>query len=113
MKFFKPEDFYIVGDGQMKTPQQASDIANEKLEKEGIIVYSNKSAFTWRLSDESKECKALLINIENIEKCTHSSVHVQGGLMVSDTQGNKTTINPIFQCTDCQKQVYPIGFKES
>src|ERR1019366_7203771 len=73
MKFFKPEDFPTTYRNHgLRDPEECAEIANAKLEREGKIVYSNEAAFTWRFSDESIEHRAILINIENIEPCTHS-----------------------------------------
>jgi hypothetical protein len=86
MKFFETKDFYGVhldSTSDYFIPlSKAVEMANAKLEREGKIVYSyhpNEGHFVpnW-IADKSmfhKEKvthKAFLINIELIEKCTHS-----------------------------------------
>lgn len=73
MKFFKPEDFdsYHSYPAQMNATAVMANIANGKLEREGKIVYSNEAGFTWRPSDESRDKQAILINIQQLEKCEH------------------------------------------
>ncbi len=84
LKFFKPEDFtkdlhpatnmY----GFSITPEVAADLANNKLEREGKIVYGTEpedketySALYGESKNRHSTHKALLINIENIERCQH------------------------------------------
>lgn len=80
MKFFEPKDFentdypnVTIGMWESKL---AANLANEKLNRLGKVVYSNKAALTWRLSNESDDYKAILINFEPIEKCTHPAEKV-------------------------------------
>lgn len=97
MKFFKPEDFLCTTNIPL-LPTEACNLANAKLEREGKIVYGHNGksvadhfpdAFFWRPDDlvngdvlyngkiAHSTHKALLINIEPIEKCTHPSEKVK------------------------------------
>jgi len=105
--FFKPEDFKI--DGFVNTPSENARIANDKLEREGKIVYSNEAAFTWRLSDESKDHRALLINIEKISPCEHPKEKVE--LVCWEKGDFKDEEYKIFKC-ECGAKVEPSEFKE-
>ncbi len=111
MKFFKLEDFQSF----YPFTNNIVDIANEKLERVGKIVYSNEAAFTWRFSNESKATKALLINIESIEKCTHPEKKVE----IVITEGFQKQFGqklPVFQSEyykcECGAKVKPTGFEE-
>lgn len=98
MKFFKPEDFLCTTNIPL-LPTEACNLANAKLEREGKIVYGHNGksvadhfpdAFFWRPDDlvngdvlyngkiAHSTHKALLINIEPIEKCVHPTekVHI-------------------------------------
>ncbi len=84
MKFFKPEDFIEPGAGQfLLTGEMLASLANAKLEREGRVVYSQDdgqfATGKWmeKICSESRHSnKALLINIEPIEKCTHPAEKV-------------------------------------
>lgn len=73
-KFFNPEDFYTEGElFTSKTPMQAANIANAKLEKEGIEVFSHSTDQRyWTNPNDSStqyapfesDIKAIVINIQ-------------------------------------------------
>jgi len=74
-EIFKPSDF--AGSGHEPFAQYAADEANAKLEREGKVVYSEKDEndVHWpfhQVDFQGSTHKALLINIEPIEKCMHT-----------------------------------------
>lgn len=115
MKFFNPEDFNPTNSSlymDMKKAKEAADIANAKLEREGKVVYARQYGVgkfdSWSdsgfRSEHEGQCnvKALLINIEPIEKCTHPDKSVKP----------KQDIGGIwFEC-QCGARVVPTEFKE-
>jgi hypothetical protein len=106
MKFFKLEDFDL---DEIANSQDIIDIVNAKLEREGKVVYSN-NAHGW---NENGPCislkKALLINIEPIEKCTHP-VEKVGLVSSSDTvNGNPARIDEFF--CGCGVKVKPKSYE--
>jgi len=107
MKFFKPSDF--AGSGHEPFAQYAADEANAKLEREGKVVCGYESIKTWDQvkPDYSNTHKALLINIEPIEKCTHPSEKV-GPYTSMDVLNNKA--EHYFRC-ECGAKVKPKSYE--
>lgn len=72
IEFFKPDDFQYESEGRLRSIM-AADIANAKLEKEGCLIYCDKEGgrANWSLNKTGAKYKALIINIEPIEKCDH------------------------------------------
>ena len=109
MKFFKPEDFQVAL-GEYGMGLQAANLANAKLEREGKVVYQYNKGPWSQTSLESftgikeQDHRALLINIEPIEKCTHPKEKVNeiydGGYPIGE-----------FQC-ECGAKVKPKEFEE-
>lgn len=106
MDFFKPEDFISLDNSHYETQGQrvaAAKDANEKLEREGRVVYSN-NAHAWLEHNSSISLKkALLINIEPIEKCAHSKEKVV-------IKCNEKTGISFYECA-CGVEVIPETFK--
>lgn len=77
MKFFKAHDFIHSSNAPLLS-SEAADLANAKLEREGIKVYSDsKDELTWKAINEiGATHKALLINIEPVEQCAHPAENV-------------------------------------
>ena len=97
MNFFKPEDFEYnsvnCGDRKIINIEYAANDANAKLEREAIKAWIHKNESGEILNITSVEGyrtelyahKALLINIEPIEKCKHPAEKVrwQPGLLMT------------------------------
>lgn len=102
MKFFKPDDFkerMNIGDPF----ERMADVANHKLEREGVDVYRTDIDPYWKPFGHNNQPtkRALLINIEPIEKCTHPEKSVNP----------KQDIGGIwFECA-CGARVKPKGFE--
>lgn len=83
MEFFTEKDFEGSGISHTAT---AAAIANDKLEREAKIVYTHCLERTWRQIpwDHEKQrgviFKALLINIEPVERCKHPKEKVTTNL---------------------------------
>ncbi len=112
MKFFIASDFEI---GRQYTQEEFADLANAKLEREGKVVctYWNSPGLPdddseWTVKEKVGEShyKALLINIEPIEMCTHPSEKIHH-LCQSD-QDEYITIK--FEC-ECGARVRPKSFE--
>jgi len=115
--FFKPEDFircYIGTDEQ----RFAANAANEKLEREGRVVYSklqfpfNSPLFTdWGYATINPTHIALLINIRPIEKCKHPknkiTILTEGETIIRLDEKNY----PYFEC-ECGAKLEIGGFVE-
>lgn len=102
MKFFITEDFDLVlSNRSLEVLDSVVKIANAKLERKGKIVYNyrNNLEYGWFDTSTSSSHKALLINIETIEKCAHPPEKIQTVSIVE------------WQC-ECGKYVRPIGFEE-
>ncbi len=110
--FFKPEDFMVdllTYKEDISVSQIIANIANAKLEREGKVVYKEKDPVnvwcevTWPALNHAY--KALLINIEPIEKCTHPKEKVHRKWDLSSQM-------PIFwhEC-DCGAKVQPKEFE--
>jgi hypothetical protein len=105
MKFFKPEDFAGSGYDPEFFPEYATNVANAKLEREGRVVYSKRHGNIWELGQhEDDTVKALLINIEPIEKCTHPRDKVIQEDLYSGALTNR------FKC-ECGAKVKPKSFE--
>jgi hypothetical protein len=86
IKFFKPEDFkcsyefrsgYPIQMNKFETigglsAEQAAEQANAKLERESRIVIGSPETNWDEAGNKIETHKALLINIEPIEKCKHN-----------------------------------------
>jgi len=113
MKFFEPVDF----DDLVPTPSHSeneefrfkvAEIANDKLEREGRIVYQTKDSQLSQWTQGTPENAfriALLINIELTEKCTHPSEKVKWA-------GTKWEYGatPLLEC-ECGAKVKPKSFE--
>ena len=129
MKFFTEEDFptEVLRCGQWAqklNPEIAARFANDKLEREGQIVYKHynakgdKDSF-WCINNKlpGLECtgKALLISVEPIEKCSHPKEKVQI-LITEGWQKQNGEKLPVFQSEsyqcECGTKVQPSFFEE-
>lgn len=114
MKFFKPEDFDLHSGAVYTTENHRSAaIANEKIEREGKVVYGDKG-FTY-MQSESSRYKALLICIEPLETCKHPAEkvhkrqdHLIHGLVLGPKTHSKSDF--YYEC-DCGARVEPSGFR--
>lgn len=105
MKFFEPEDFYTKGeDDTRRTPLEACEIANAKLEQKGRIVIGSPETNWDEGGNKIETHKALLINIEPIEKCKHprSKVWLTDEVIRSDLYPNAK--RTVWKC-DCSAKV--------
>lgn len=93
MKFFNPDDFNpnrstIYGD--LRKADEASKIANEKLEREGKVIRNtsiNGESFNqgWSTAKTYGDThQALLINIESLDQCDHPIDHFIYTLITND-----------------------------
>lgn len=116
MEFFKREDFesYGAGDPRADVFGVMAGLANDKLEREGKVVYGGMNTtsdgktnsepfFIMRIDKYYRTHKALLINIEPIESCKHPKEKVSG--QYADENG------VIFKCK-CGIRVRPKEFEE-
>ncbi len=109
MKFFKPEDLLKIGIHCCEACiNDIVNFANAKLNREGRVVYQHNKG-PWSQTpvetfthDKLIDSKALLINIEPVETCTHSKEKV------GDTYQNGM---PEFQY-ECGAKVIPKEFEE-
>lgn len=111
MTFFKPEDFDIQ-QGKVYTTEshRSAEVANAKLEREGKVVYFlNQPDMEWMTYSAHKKFlpsakyKALLINIEPIEKCKHSIEKIRRICNPNDYTE--------YKC-ECGANVKPTSFEE-
>jgi len=85
MKFFKPEDFYTIGElDTRKSPLDACEIANNKLAKKSITIQINQ------LPGKIYVNKPGIYFVTELEKCKHSSLTVWG--------------NNTIKCSKCEKE---------
>lgn len=109
MKFFIPEDF----SNHLKCSWPAEEMAklcNEKLEREGKVIYGIdekdwhiKEPYIKSTGEKLTTHKALLINIEAIEKCKHP---------IESIKANDPNIIHGFICSNCGAKVKPTSFEE-
>ena len=112
MSFFKAEDFIF--DNYEINLKKIADVANAKLEREGKVLYGTIPKISngrspefdgpFQITDNDHVThKALLINIEPIEKCKHEKEKIkeQRGL----------PFYPEFKC-ECGAKVKPTSFEE-
>lgn len=126
MKFFKLEDFGSPLAESISELKIYADLANEKLEREGKIVYSSKNSdgyMYWSPSEKMDHMytrhshKALLINIEPINKCEHPKDKISykfgQGLKLEDIRfpGPQKYELPHWVC-ECGAKVQPKDFEE-
>lgn len=109
MKFFKPEDFQNFVDENSDYAEHCAEAANEKLENKAIKVkgFVNRPQFNYHefsTGYTNTTHKALLINIEPLEKCNHEV----NKLSMVRLDGDKPRS---FVC-QCGKTVKPTGFEE-
>lgn len=117
MKFFKPEDFADLS--TTAAEEDACEIANAKLESDGKIVYSTASNplmnswFSAAGTPQGGTYKALLINIESIQKCEHPKEKVKvikkETYPISSHELDGTFSKYIYQC-ECGARVEPLIF---
>lgn len=119
--FFKPEDFIPNFFEHLIHPRTAAELANAKIEKEGMAVFGSPkgtsttyvSGQIWNTHNDGTHRdthKALLINIEPLEICTHPKEKVKHHLG-KGINGPFETYRQYFEC-DCGVIVKPIAFKE-
>lgn len=113
MKFFSPDDFKdenisdfsrsaIGSDGRIT----AAQLANAKLERDGKVVYGENNIWNWtERKTKSDSHKALLINIESIEKCTHPKEKVRPIFAISAVDEIE-----YYKC-QCGSRVQPTEFE--
>jgi len=124
MKFFKPDDFTGSDVNGMMHINRASDLANAKLEREGKIVFSQSSDRrywedpndpTTQDASERSDLRALLINIEPIEPCTHLVEKIRQMNWCEPVEGFnrglRVTDEVIFEC-ECGARVKPKLWEE-
>lgn len=108
MNFFTPKDFHEIAsahDGRL-----ISDIANVKLAKHGVLVFGS-NAVGWTISRNTYDRqKAILINIEPIQKCEHPKDEVTR-LDFYDHGPSKDIYQTSYKC-QCGATVYPNSFSE-
>lgn len=117
MNFFKPEDFDFKKYFNWKYEDIEIDLAkacNQKLEREAIVVYGKHNSwgeYGFHTNKDLKfldgslsDKKALLINIEPIEKCKHEST-----IMEYAVSGKLPP--PFFKCINCGAKVKPTAFE--
>lgn len=110
MKFFEPKDFAHFST-EILTASDAAELANAKLEKEGMRVYSTNTIpcdedwYPW-CENKTKEDthQALLICIEPINKCKHPKDRVK--MKDSIKNGEEW-----YHC-ECGSEVRPKEFEE-
>lgn len=113
--FFKDEDFPLACNSAFIKAEYVVGIANNKLEREGRIVYSvpgRASESAW----SDMKCgfnlySALLINIQPIEKCEHPIEKVKNQLGTQKTVGIYAPMQLMYKC-ECGAEVIPYTFKE-
>ena len=75
MDFFKPEDFYLLGNTHGITCEGAAKVANQKLLREGRTVFGfvkhNSLSFTDNMVPTADTHSALLVCIKPLEVCKH------------------------------------------
>lgn len=110
MNFFKPEDFDDIPINETWDTSIVANRANAKLEREGTIVYGilshtiDASNTKWDTNKiEVDTHKALLLNVEPIEKCKHD----KNKLAFGGVHNAEFT----FRC-DCGAKVKPTAFEE-
>lgn len=103
-RFFKPEEFATCAD-HPEISEKNCDYANAKLEREGKIVFAPTTGSAWLSHGQYNQVKykALLINIEPIEKCKHSSDKIR--------HSQKHLSTPVYTC-ECGAKVTPKEFEE-
>lgn len=120
MKFFMAEDFRfseknLNGTMNLEPAERMAHIANAKLLREAKVVYGSYNSVdshgNWT-SDVNKTIdthKALLINVEPIEKCEHpiNKCYWTGTYIKSTLEKN----TPLFKC-ECGNEVTPAKFEE-
>jgi len=100
-KFFKPEDFSPGYGTWMGTREDAAAFANEKLEKEGRIIYCGDMFYEWsKIRQKGHNIKAVMVNIEPIEECNHPYKDVT------------SYPNEKYMCMRCGVKVKPSNFVE-
>lgn len=120
MKFFKPEDFKVTGIGYEEESQRLAALANAKIEREGAVVYGKSDyRLTSFATDKNIQFqdgsfathKALLINIESIEKCRHPKEKVKEELeFIKKYSGPYSDVQVNHKC-DCGAKVTPASFE--
>lgn len=120
MKFFKAEDFtknlhpatnmY----GFILTPEEAANLANNKLESEGIKVFtmSTDKRYWTDPNDPStqdvpfnSDLQGFVVGVEKnpeIENCKHESFKIK----------LRTHAHPVYFSCECGKKVQPTNFEE-
>jgi len=120
MKFFKPEDFEkeYPRFTRVLSYERVADFCNAKLEREGRVVYGSEDSHWIYGTAPFTSNKALLINIEPIEKCTHPSEKIKESIELRDVtrttydDGRATYSHSYFAYTcECGAKVKPKEFE--
>lgn len=105
-QFFTADDFdsFDLSVGEGIGPHHAAELANEKLQREGVVVYGSKNYPLWSTRNDMPKTdthRALLINIEEIEKkhCEHEPAR--------NVAGNYEPA-----CYKCNVKLKPTGWEE-
>lgn len=111
MNFFKPEDFeniiYPPGGTWGQLTEAVIKRCNSKLENEGKVVYAENIEPVWNPRPFSgAQQKALLINIEPIEKCKHPKSEVWGYRFDNEPSNG-------WKCGTCGSRVWPETFSNN
>lgn len=114
MKFFKPEDFKydsVIFEGNLYIKVgYAANRANEKLEREARVVIGSPETNWDEAGNKIETHKALLVNIELIEKCKHPNDNIKGSML--NVYRDDSNLNKYcFRC-ECGVQVFPSSFEE-
>lgn len=127
VNFFKPEDFDDIPINDTWDTSIVAGRANAKLEREGKVVFQYQSDnLIWKeytnpllalAPDSQNRNRALLINIEPFEKCTHPKDKIRQMNWVEpiEVEGFNPGLNLdniIFKC-DCGAKVVPSAFEEA
>lgn len=114
MKFFTKKDFVAKYEDMLDAfswSEIAAKYANERLEREGAVVYTRfKFDTQWSTNkDGNATHKALLINIENFERCLHPPEKIRNIPVLETSDGAITTGSQRFElsceCGQRMKQV--------
>lgn len=114
MKFFRANDFtnHYHSKTQEECAEYCADIANKRLEQCGKDVYSvYKSPHIWQLSPQDAKHRALLINIEDLEPCTHPEEKVRPRVVgLKEQICAEHIIKDVYIC-ECGAKLKPKSFE--
>lgn len=115
MGFFKPEDFEDSQGYKSYSSQVMAALANAKLEREGDLIWTDTMGkdHLWWTNPENKTVKnykALLINIEPIEKCKHPMEKIKFNYIFDNGYGKGPSDTHLI--CECGAKVKPTSFEE-